>query len=182
MLSILGLNTLDLSTVILISLRLTSTLCRALFLYQLVVLIMTALSPIATLEIHESLIEALFLAHVILCMVTGAGTILPLMSKNLPIIRRSEVLLIIMAESRLKWMSLVAYVASSQMAGVVAWGLMTRCNSGYLRDSVASRICRAEAIGSYQFSAVSLLAMGADVLTTAGKTAKPTKEERPLVR
>ena len=127
-------------------------------------MIVTALSSTHQIEVHDQALEAILLSYVILCVATAAGTFLPLLSRGVPIIRRSEVSVILAAETRKKWQKVLVYVSASMMIAVVSWGVCSSGNSMYPKNSTPALILRMDVVGLYQFTVMSLLIMGADAI------------------
>lgn len=177
----LGCDTLDMHTVVLLSLTMNKTLCRILFLVQLVMLLLALLVSTNVLKVRDSTVELTFLLYSSLGVLTVCTAALPLLVKKEPLIRRSRAFESHQPQAREKWRRMTLYVCISLTMGVVCWGLAATANDLYDENSIGVQICRMDVVGLFQFGIVSLLALGFKVADLRFECPKKT-ETRPNKR
>lgn len=184
---ILGLRTCDMSVMAILSLRLTSTLSRVLYLCQIGLVIMTAIGSVTAAEVESSELEHVLFSYVCLSLVTAAFTFIPLMSRGYSVVRRSGMTEDRLADSKEAWMHLLLYVSATMIVAVMSWGLSISSARMYKSGTVPSRIARMDVVGLFQFTAMSQLLMGFRVVWPRSWGRMPIVshddvEEVPLVR
>ena len=179
---ILGLHTYDFSVLTLLSLRVTSTLSRLMYLTQLGLVVVVGVGSVDGYDLEDESLEWVFFSYACLCLLTAACTFLPLVSRHYSVVRKSDSTEIRFQNSKQRWMHMLVYVAASLIISVLTWGQSYSSSRLFDGGSVPSKIARMDTIGMFQFTAISQLVMGAEFVWPVPRSGEGSDpEDVPLM-